>query len=72
MPIFSIPTAAIGLRLLMLSFFVTGNGLAAQLTVNNLDDVVATDGQCTLREGVEVANTDADFSDCEATGVDGA
>ncbi len=56
----------------MLSYFVTGNGLAAQLTVNNLDDVVATDGQCTLREGVEVANTDADFSDCEATGVDGA
>ena len=39
----------------MLSYFVTGNGLAAQLTVNNLDDVVATDGQCTLREGVEVA-----------------
>ena len=71
MPIFSIRTAAIGLSLLMLSYFFAGYGLAAQLTVNTLDDIVATDGQCALREAVEAANTDADFSDCAGTGAYG-
>ena len=46
-------------------------GQAAQINVNTLDDVIAVDGQCALREAVEAANTDADFSDCAGTGAYG-
>jgi len=69
MLIFSIRGAAIGLSLLMLSYFLAGCGLAAQLTVNTLDDIVATDRQCTLREAVEATDKVADFAPVWASAV---
>lgn len=41
-------------------------GLAATLTVTTLTDIEALDGQCSLREAIVAANTDAAFSDCAA------
>lgn len=41
---------------------------AADLVVDGLDDVVAGDSICTLREAVNAANADADGSDCVASG----
>lgn len=72
MPIFSTRCAAHGLILFMPSLVFADQLQAAQLTVNTLDDVVINDGQCSLREAIEAANTDADFSDCVGDGAYGS
>jgi CSLREA domain-containing protein len=50
-------------------FIVTKPAYAASIIVNsNLDGITPTDGNCTLREAIENANTDSDVSggDCIA------
>ena len=46
------------LSILMLNKQVISVAYAATITVNSLDDTVANDGQCTLREAIIAANTD--------------
>ena len=58
-----------------LFIFVLGisaaNVQAATITVTGNGDAVAADGQCTLREAMTAANTDAAVSDCPAgSGLD--
>ncbi len=45
---------------------------AATLTVTGLGDTVAVDGQCTLREALQAANTNADVNECVGAGAYGA
>lgn len=39
---------------------------ATTIVVSTLNDVIANDGQCALREAIIAANTDSAFSDCAA------
>lgn len=64
---FYTPKAAL-LRIVVLTFvalmlgstqFLTPHASAAAITVNSFADVEADDGQCTLREAIEAANTDS-------------
>lgn len=58
--------------LLFLSALISGAAHSATIVVDTLDDVVAADGQCSLREAVQASNQDTDFSDCTGMGNYGA
>ena len=45
---------------------VAGAALGATLTVNTTDDELNTDGDCSLREAIQAANTDAAVDACVA------
>ena len=47
------------LSLLALAALVPASARGATILVNSADDTVADDGQCTLREAITAANTDA-------------
>ena len=71
--LFSRQAARIGLILAILLAFLLGvqsfgvpSADAATLTVNDTSGVIATDGNCTLREAIIAANTDAVVDACPA------
>lgn len=45
---------------------LTGNAFAATISVTTTGDTIAADGQCSLREAITAANTDAPFNGCTA------
>ena len=50
---------------------LSGDAFSATITVTIVDDTTAADGQCSLREAITAANTDAPFNGCPAgNGVD--
>lgn len=55
----------VGLILLFSARFALAKP-AATLLVTTTNDVIASDGQCTLREAIIAANTDSAFNDCPA------
>ncbi|HET9033915.1 MAG TPA: CSLREA domain-containing protein [Dokdonella sp.] len=50
---------------------LSGDAIAATITVTTNSDTIAADGQCSLREAITAANTDSAFNGCPAgNGVD--
>ena len=45
---------------------LSGDAFSATITVTIEDDTIAADGQCSLREAITAANTDAAFNGCPA------
>ncbi|MGB0133207.1 choice-of-anchor Q domain-containing protein [Dokdonella sp.] len=56
------------MRILLILLAITwvGSSGAATITVTTTEDTVAADGQCSLREAITAANTDAAFNGCPA------
>lgn len=64
-------SVALVLALFLGPFAVIPAAYAAALTVNTVDDELNSDGDCSLREAVQAANTDAAVDGCAAgSGVD--
>jgi titin len=49
----------------------TPSAIGATLTVTTTSDAIATDGQCSLREAITAANTNATVRECAHSGVGG-
>ena len=52
--------------LILLATALENSASAATITVTTTDDVVAANGQCSLREAITAANNDAAFNGCPA------
>ncbi|MEZ5461729.1 choice-of-anchor Q domain-containing protein [Dokdonella sp.] len=59
------------IALILLALSLSTGADAATINVTTTDDTIAADGQCSLREAITAANTDAAFNGCPAgSGVD--
>src|SRR5262245_9098817 len=69
-----ISNLAWSLIVLRFAFCIAGpaRAYAATIEVNSLADTVANDKVCTLREAIEAANINMNFSGCAGQGVFGA
>ena len=60
----SLPAAFFAAVFTVSVFVTAGEVYAATISVTTTEDVIAIDGQCSLREAVTAANTNMPFSDC--------
>jgi len=71
MPKLGLARIIILLALMVGNFQIAASATTATILVTTTQDVIADDGQCSLREAVIAANTDSAFSDCASgSGMD--